>query len=269
MQENTLKTIQNYKTVNRKLTHQLQHSLFFNNNNSNSLNLYHYYFHNQPLQQLHHQHNNIINNIHQLYKITNAGKLILPYNNIIQLLVQLAQQSINHLLEITHSLINSKLLAISPSSPNYLRFPVSPHSQILHYSTSLLTQIIKFSSPQLSKNHVNLIIHLFINKIGLITCYEDHLKIVLDYIDCLITFGYVPTHQSSKTAATLNGNALLIDLVRFVAKVVGLQTQPATVNVVKPLQPKRHSDLIDLSSSGNSYLSLNLSKYHLTKTKQN
>ncbi|KAA1106410.1 hypothetical protein PGT21_050159 [Puccinia graminis f. sp. tritici] len=265
---NSLETIGYYRSIQEELNEQLDHSIFFQELKIISIDHYHYYFHhnNHKNHALEQEHQSIINSIHNLYQITNAGKLIIGCQDLVQLLVQLCSRSIAHLQSIYPLLIQSKLLLInnnnnhraSPSTSFLRLLPIAPHSQIIHYSTSLLTQIIKFSSPQLSTEQVKLIIHLFINRIGLVTSFESHLKIVLDYIDCLVTFGYVPTRQAAHSTHSsaneyhhqhLDGAALLIDLVRFVARIVGLQAQEGTVNVVRALEPKQHSDLIDLSSS--------------------
>ncbi|KAA1127546.1 Tuberous sclerosis 2-like protein [Puccinia graminis f. sp. tritici] len=265
---NSLETIGYYRSIQEELNEQLDHSIFFQELKIISIDHYHYYFHhhNHKNHALEEEHQSIINSIHNLYQITNAGKLIIGCQDLVQLLVQLCSRSIAHLQSIYPLLIQSKLLLInnnnnhraSPSTSFLRLLPIAPHSQIIHYSTSLLTQIIKFSSPQLSTEQVKLIIHLFINRIGLVTSFESHLKIVLDYIDCLVTFGYVPTRQAAHSTHSsaneyhhqhLDGAALLIDLVRFVARIVGLQAQEGTVNVVRALEPKQHSDLIDLSSS--------------------
>ncbi|KAA1136733.1 Tuberous sclerosis 2-like protein [Puccinia graminis f. sp. tritici] len=186
------------------------------------------------------EHQSIINSIHNLYQITNAGKLIIGCQDLVQLLVQLCSRSIAHLQSIYPLLIQSKLLLInnnnnhraSPSTSFLRLLPIAPHSQIIH-----ILNLTAHSNQSTS---------------------NPHLKIVLDYIDCLVTFGYVPTRQAAHSTHSsaneyhhqhLDGAALLIDLVRFVARIVGLQAQEGTVNVVRALEPKQHSDLIDLSSS--------------------
>ncbi|PLW34236.1 hypothetical protein PCANC_19490 [Puccinia coronata f. sp. avenae] len=259
---NTLSTLAEYRTAKRQLTAQLGSSVFFRTGGGSvETAYYHYYFHSQPDAPLEQEHQSIIAALRQLALTTNTGKLIRNSPDIVQLLVAIATRSSAHLQSIHPKLIGANLLLLQNSSsiqsqhPQYLRLPISPHSQIISHATALLTQISKFSSPQLSTHQVKLIIHLFINSIGLTTHFEHHLKIVLDYIDCLITFGYVPTHPSPSPSPDqpdhplLDGPALLIDLVRFVAKIVGLQGLKATVNVVRTLEPKQHSDLIDLSSS--------------------
>lgn len=262
---NTLSTLAEYRTAKRQLTAQLGSSVFFRTGGGSvETAYYHYYFHSQPDAPLEQEHQSIIAALRQLALTTNTGKLICNSPDIVQLLVAIATRSSAHLQSIHPKLISANLLLLQNSSsiqsqhPQYLRLPISPHSQIISHATALLTQISKFSSPQLSTHQVKLIIHLFINSIGLTTHFEHHLKIVLDYIDCLITFGYVPTHPSPSPDQPdhplLDGPALLIDLVRFVAKIVGLQGLKATVNVVRTLEPKQHSDLIDLSSSGQSIL---------------
>ncbi|WAQ80820.1 hypothetical protein PtA15_1A158 [Puccinia triticina] len=187
--------------------------------------------------------------IDSLYQITNHGKLISGCTGLIQLVADLCARSIDHL-QASLPLLRANNLLLIPTHTQapFLRLPdPAPHSQIIQHAAGLLTQIIKFSSPQLSTEHVKLIIHLFINRIGLRTSFEAHLTIVLDYIDTLVTFGYVPTRPL--LSQELDGAALLIDLVRFVARIVGLQPLQATVNVLRALEPKQHSDLIDLSSS--------------------
>ncbi|KAI7967722.1 hypothetical protein MJO29_000999 [Puccinia striiformis f. sp. tritici] len=247
MEQNTLVVIREYQKIAAEIHEKLEKSNYLSQEEEElDLKQYHYYYHHIITEEEEEkEHKQIINLIDRLLRITRNGKLLLIQASQPELIVRLSTQSIQHLQANINQLIKAKLLSIKNQQSSYLRFlvPNLPHSQIIDQSTSLLTQIVKFSSPQLSNDQVKLIIHLFINIIGHTTPFEAHLKIVLDFIQTLITFGYVPT---TTTTNNLDGAELLIDLVRFVAKIVGLQALKGTVNLIRTAE---HSDLTDLSSS--------------------
>ncbi|KAA1109466.1 Tuberous sclerosis 2-like protein, partial [Puccinia graminis f. sp. tritici] len=96
---NSLETIGYYRSIQEELNEQLDHSIFFQELKIISIDHYHYYFHhnNHKNHALEQEHQSIINSIHNLYQITNAGKLIIGCQDLVQLLVQLCSRSIAHL----------------------------------------------------------------------------------------------------------------------------------------------------------------------------
>ncbi|KAI8454938.1 tuberous sclerosis 2 [Phakopsora pachyrhizi] len=128
--------------------------------------------------------------------------------------------------------------------------------------TPVIINHLLSSEPDLILNSVvKKIINLFVNQIGSNTTSEAHLSIVLDYISTLIVFGYVPTHNLGSPAQThdqhqlcssnidAEGESLLIDIVRFVAKIVGLEGLDGVVFDSKLLIDQHLSDNLKRVSS--------------------
>ncbi|KAH9824290.1 hypothetical protein DFH28DRAFT_1118111 [Melampsora americana] len=131
--------------------------------------------------------------INSIISITRDGRYIIGYHQLIPLIIKL--NSINSINSINNS--------------------VSAKSQLFDQSARLLISITRFSSPHLTTDDVNQIIHHFI--LHHPSNHQYHLILNLDYIEALIVFGYVPSRES------------LIHLVEFVAKVIGSDHHPSSI----------------------------------------
>ncbi|KAG0142180.1 hypothetical protein CROQUDRAFT_249446 [Cronartium quercuum f. sp. fusiforme G11] len=136
------------------------------NQNHDSHTLINQTFYSIIHQTINQSSNNLISNqiehskliqpiLHSINLLTNNGKLITPYFDLISILIKLAS---NH--------------------------------QTLDHSAKLLIDITKFSSPQLQFDQIKQINDHFIHSISKIQN-----QLTLDYLHCLIVFGWIPSKE--------------------------------------------------------------------------
>ncbi|KAI9600785.1 hypothetical protein H4Q26_000578 [Puccinia striiformis f. sp. tritici PST-130] len=127
---------------------------------------------------------------------------------------------------------------------SYLRFlvPNLPHSQIIDQSTSCSlrsssSHLHNYRRPSQTYHPSLHQHHRSYHPIR--SSSQDRTRFHTD-------LDHIWLRTNNTTTNNLDGAELLIDLVRFVAKIVGLQALKGTVNLIRTAE---HSDLTDLSSS--------------------